>query len=161
MSRLLVEYLTENQDKFYSQARQITKNKELAWDIIQMSYEFLLKRNQEDNYVEHPDSYLHLLILGRYMNYKRLASNKLFDTMKTLDDEKTEIQDEISFCQQFEEVMSDIQDNCYPAEIKAVEYMLDQNRPSIKKIGARYQSLKTSRRLAIQRMKKFYGIKTT
>lgn len=151
-----MEHLSKNQGKFYSQARKLTKNKELAWDIIQQSYEFLLKRDQENNYVDHPDSYLHLLILGRFMNNKRLAHNKFFDSCSFYDDQVTDIIQESSFSELFEQVMVDINNTCFPMEKNAIEHMLDQNRKSVKDLGSRYQSIKTSRRIAIQRMKQFY-----
>lgn len=157
MSRSLIEHLSKNQSKFYSQAKRLTRNKEKAWDIIQMAYEFLLKRDQNNNFVNYPDSYLHLLIVGRYLNNRRLADNKLFDSFKCLDDQKFDLIEEESFSVKFEQLMSDINQTCYPAEIKAVEYMMTQNRLPTKEVGSRYQSLKTSKRLAVQRMKNFYA----
>lgn len=153
----MIQVFIDNEKLFYNAAFKYIRNEQVARDMIQRTYVYLLEFPKEPGV--NPISYIHSTIKGRYLNeirewkykkttFEELPVNLQSDFHETMD---SSLDHKLAL----EKVLDIVDSICSNKEREAVYHILATDDPTKGINGKSFETLKANRKWAIKRVKRY------
>lgn len=168
----LVDYIMENETSIYKHCRKFTKNNDVAWDLLQIVY--IRAITLEEKPIDNIRAYVNTMITYNYINMKKSANSRMLATSSIYIDSNDDLDDDefvsygtinynkldynpVDVTIDTKKVLEIMEEICHPAERQAIINNLVTDDARSGAFGKSFESLKTSRRNGISKIKNYLG----
>ena len=168
----LVDYIMKNEKSLYKYCRQYTKNTDVAWDLLQITY--IKAINLDETIINNFKTYTNIMIKYNYINMKNSINNRMLATSSIYIDSNDDLDDDnfvsygtinynkldydpVDVTIDTKKVLEIMEEICHPAERQAIINNLVTDDARSGGFGKSFETLKASRRNGINKIRNYLG----